>query len=105
MQDSLGTLFFKDKQVRLLTLLTTPNREWHIADLSKEANVTYVHTSKFVKKCEQYGIITTDKHGRVKTLNLTEKGSYVAKNLATIIDRINAPEPVVQPKPQPAAKQ
>lgn len=98
MQDSLGTLFFKDKQVRLLALLTTPNKEWHISDLAKEANVTYVHTSKFIKKCEQYGIVLAERHGRVKRLILTEKGVYVAKSLAGITERINAPAPV-QPKP------
>ncbi len=100
MQDSLGTLFFKDKQVRLLSLLTTTNREWHISDLAKEANVTYVHTSKFVKKCEHYGIITTEKHGRVKRLLLTEKGTSIAKSLASVTEKINAPEPVQQAKPQ-----
>ncbi len=100
MQDSVGTLLFKDKQVRLLSILSTPNREWHLTDLAKEANVTYVHTSKFIKKCEQFGIVATEKHGRVKKLFLTEKGALIAKSVAGLTEKINAPEPVQKPQQQ-----
>lgn len=99
MGDSIGTLLFKDKQVRILSMLTIPNREWHIADLAREANVTYVHTSKFIKKCEAFGIVKSEKHGRVKNLLLTEKGSQIAKSVASINEKITSPEPVAQPKP------
>ncbi|MDE1834305.1 MAG: MarR family transcriptional regulator [Candidatus Micrarchaeota archaeon] len=91
-QDSIGTLLFKDKQIRILSILTTPNREWHISDLAKEANVTYIHTSKFIKKCEEYGIVTAEKHGRTKKLILTEKGNYIAKSVANIQERMKLPE-------------
>ena len=43
MGDNIGTLFFKDKQVRLLLMLNEKNKEWYISDLAKQANVTYTH--------------------------------------------------------------
>lgn len=101
MADSIGTLLFKDKQVRLLSILTTTNKEWHISDLAKEAGVTYIHTSKFIRKCEDYGIVGTEKHGRMKRLFLTEKGNYIAKNVAGIMERLTPPEQP-QLKPQPS---
>ncbi len=101
MGDSIGMLLFKEKQLRLLSLLTRPNKEWHLSDLAKEANVTYVHTSKFIKKCEEYGIVASEKHGRVKRLYLTEKGNKIAKDIASVSERISTPEPLQQ-KPAPA---
>ncbi len=97
--DSIGTLLFKDKQVRILSLLTTQNREWHISDLAREANVTYLHTSKFIKKCEDYGIITSEKHGRTKKLVLTEKGILIARSVASIKERLESNDQPI-PKPQ-----
>ncbi len=103
MVDSIGTLLFKDKQMRLLMLLTTQNKEWHISDLAKEANVTYIHTSKFIKKCEDYGIVSSEKHGRVKRLMLTEKGAQIAKSVASIMDKMVLLEQPAQPKPPSVA--
>ncbi|MDE1822821.1 MAG: winged helix DNA-binding protein [Candidatus Micrarchaeota archaeon] len=111
MADSIGTLFFKDKQVRLLLTLSNASREWHIADLAKEAKVTYIHTTKFINKCEQMGIIQTERHGRMKRLYLTNKGTSIAKEITTTMDKVtnsSYEEPPPQPKPeeqQPSKKQ
>lgn len=92
MDDTVGTLLLKDKQVKLISKLAIQGREWHIADLAKEAEVTYVHTSKFISKCEEAGIVASERHGRVKRLYLTDKGKEIAKNVANIIERINEVE-------------
>ncbi len=99
MDDTVGTLFLRDKQVRLITALADSSKEWHIADLAKVANVTYVHTSMFVKKCESRGIIVSERHGRTKKLKLTEKGVQIAKNIASIIDGVS--EEKEKPAQQP----
>ena len=91
--DSIGTLLLKDKQVKILSALSNRGREWHLTDLAKETNVTYVHISKFIKRCEACGIVESEKHGRVKKLVLTDKGAEVAKNVASIIERTNPVEP------------
>lgn len=92
MADSIGTLFFKDKQVKLLIVLNNQTREWHISDLSKEAGVTYLHTSNFIKKCEEKGLVASEKHGRTKRLVLTEKGREVAKGVSGLVEKIEQAE-------------
>lgn len=96
MEHGLGTLFFKDKHVRLIANLAVQGREWHISDLAKESGVTYVHTSKFIAKCEQAGIVGSERHGRVKRLALTKKGEEVARGIAGIMEKTRVEE---QPKP------
>lgn len=103
MDDTVGTLLLKDKQAKILSILAGPEREWHIADLAKAAEVTYVHTSKFIGKCEAAGIVNSERHGRVKRLFLTEKGKDVAKSVSNILDKISAAGQDSQtpaPKPQ-----
>lgn len=100
MGDSIGTLLLKDKQVKILSALRNRSREWHLTDLAKETNVTYVHISKFIKKCEECGIVESEKHGRVKRLVLTDKGEDVAKNVASIMEKINSVEITPAPHAQ-----
>jgi DNA-binding MarR family transcriptional regulator len=89
-EDSIGTLLLKDKQVKILYALTNKGREWHLTDLAKETNVTYVHISKFIKRCEELGIVDSERHGRVKRLVLTEKGAEVARSVANIMEKVNS---------------
>ena len=81
-------------------MLTNRSREWHLTDLAKETNVTYVHISKFIKRCEACGIVESEKHGRLKKLVLTAKGEEVAKSVANIVEKINSVEikPVQHPQ-------
>ncbi len=98
-KDSLGVLFFKEKQVKLITALIA-EKEWHISDLAKEANVTYIHTSNFFNKCESLGITGSEKHGRIKRIFLTEKGREIAQGLSSISQKMNAQADQQQQKPQ-----
>ncbi len=102
MADAIGMLFFKDKQLRLLLALANGTKEWYLGDLAKAADVTYVHTSRFVSKCQESGIVGMEKHGKAKRIFLTDKGKDVAASLQGVIAKINqaAPQPQV-PKPQP----
>ncbi|MCL4364844.1 MAG: MarR family transcriptional regulator [Candidatus Marsarchaeota archaeon] len=102
MDDTVGTLLLKDKQAKILSILAGSEKEWHIADLAKAAEVTYVHTSKFIGKCEEAGIVGSERHGRVKRLFLTEKGKDVAKSVSNILDKIRIPDmPGQAPAPAP----
>ncbi len=100
MGDPLGMLLFKEKQVRLLLKLLETGKEWHISDLAKATDITYVHTSKFISRCEQEGLIKSEKHGRTKRLLLTEKGTEIATSISKIMGKINLPSPP-QPQEQP----
>ena len=87
-RDSVGTLLFKEKQVRLLMALFNDGREWHISDLAKASDVTYIHTSKFVNRCESLGIIAVERHGRMKRLMLTDKGKEIVNGIVSIRSKI-----------------
>ncbi len=104
MADSIGSLLFKDKQLRLLLTLSNTSREWYLADLAKAANVTYIHTSRFISRCEESGIVATERHGRAKRIFLTEKGTDLASTLQGVVNKINQPkaqQPQQQPQLQP----
>ena len=105
MDDTVGTLLLKDKQAKILSILASSDKEWHIADLAKAAEVTYVHTSKFIGKCEEAGIVSSERHGRVKRLFLTEKGKDVAKSVFNILDKINPSSQTEQAPPSPQPQQ
>ncbi len=100
-------LLFKGKQVKLLLALTDNSHEWHLTNLSKVANATYVHTSRFISACEEKGIIFSERHGRIKNIRLTPKGSAIAKSVGEIMDKLNAKgeeeETAAEAKPEPKA--
>lgn len=78
-------LLFKEKQARILALLSKEGREWHLAELAQESGSTYVHTSRFISACEKAGIVTAELHGRRKNVILTDKGRKIAQNVAEIV--------------------
>ena len=80
-----GQLLFKDKQIRLLIALSKPEKEWYISELAKEVGVTYVHTSRFLSACELAGIVSSEKHGRLKRIFLTEKGKKTVASISDIL--------------------
>ncbi|MDE1856282.1 MAG: winged helix DNA-binding protein [Candidatus Micrarchaeota archaeon] len=100
-----GTLLFKDKQVKILTALANKDQEWYLSSLAKAADATYVHTSKFITRCEQLGLVNVTKHGKIKTLTLTDKGAEVAGGIAKVIEKMAVKlEEVVQPPAPPEKK-
>ena len=111
-----GSILLKDKQAMILVSLKEGKQPWHIATLSKACNTTYVHTSNFIKKCEQMGIVQNERHGKTKEIKLTEKGVKLADMLSGVYAMINqtngvqqAQKPVeekekVPPAPQPEKK-
>ena len=102
------TLFVKEKQVKILLLLKDQSQEWYISNLAKAAGTTYVHACNLLLNCERLGIITSMKHGKIKSIKLTEKGMTLANSLSSIYGAINeaptAPQPVqaqaAKPKPE-----
>ncbi len=107
MSDSIGTLFFKEKQLRLLlTLSNGGTREWYITDLAKAADVTYIHTSRFVSRCEESGMLASERHGRIKRIFLTKEGREIAESLSGVMLKIGqAKQQMAQPKAPPEQKE
>ncbi|MGI0141579.1 MAG: hypothetical protein ACREBF_02940 [Candidatus Micrarchaeales archaeon] len=98
-----GALLFKEKQIRILLALSNKEQEWNLTTISRAANATYVHTSKFVTRCEGLGLIHVVKHGKIKALSLTPKGNEIADGIAKIIEKMavkieEVPQPPVEKK-------
>jgi DNA-binding MarR family transcriptional regulator len=98
MADQIGMLFFKEKQAKLLLALASSPKEWYISDLAKTTNVTYIHTSRFISRCEESGIVKVERHGKVKGLTLTDKGVEIASTIQNLIEKLNKKENPEQAK-------
>jgi predicted transcriptional regulator len=88
MTDNASVLLFRPKQIRILLALSEKNQEWNLTSLAKATNTTYVHTSRFISRCENVGLVGVDRHGRIKSLRLTEKGVEVAKGISSIVEKL-----------------
>ncbi|MDE1828141.1 MAG: winged helix-turn-helix transcriptional regulator [Candidatus Micrarchaeota archaeon] len=88
MAEKEGALLFKEKQIKILLALLDKSKGWNLTEVSKAAGATYVHTSKFVARCEDLGIIQVEMHGKIKTLTLTPKGSEIADSVSKIVEKM-----------------
>lgn len=94
-----GTIVLKDKQAKILLSLRNTQQPWHISSLAKASEATYVHTHNFIRTCAALGIVSIEKHGKIKEIKLTDKGTAIADMAAGMYALIN------QPKPQPVKPQ
>jgi predicted transcriptional regulator len=99
-----GNLIFKERQAKMLVLLLDNSRDWYISTLAKESQSTYVHACNFLLSCESLGIVESERHGRMKSIKLTEKGMQIARMVSDIIRLATAPVPV-QPIPETPPEQ
>ncbi len=99
MVEDSGTLLFKDKQTRIILSMLDERKEWYLSELAKNSGVTYIHTSRFIKRCETSGLVHTEKHGRTKRVLLTEKGKSIANGLKLLMAEVAKHEPAAQENP------
>ena len=93
------TIIIKAKQARMLLALRNANQIWYISSIAKAADTTYVHACNFLIECEKLGLVASEKHGKSKSIKLTEKGMHIAdylnelyKALAKTNDSAKIPE-------------
>ncbi len=86
-----GDMLFKKKQLLILLALKDSTQGWYISTLAKAAGATYVHACNFIKECEKMGITTSEKHGKLKMVKLTDKGLKIANMLNDAYAMINEP--------------
>ncbi|HIH49865.1 MAG: hypothetical protein ABSE71_00605 [Candidatus Micrarchaeaceae archaeon] len=90
-------IILKQKQVGILLALRDTSQSWYISSLAKATNTTYVHTCNFLAVCERLGITSSEKHGKLKLIKLTEKGLRLA-DMVININTIITPEQQKQPE-------
>ena len=85
-------LLFKDKQIRILLAILKQEKQPYISDLAKITGVTYIHTSRFLSSCEKLGLISYERHGKIKTIFLTPKGKEITLQIQSIIEKLKIEE-------------
>lgn len=83
-------MVFRSKQLKILLLLRDKTKNWYISTLAKSSGTTYVHACNFILQCEGYGITTSEKHGKIKVVKLTEKGLQLSEMLSSASELINS---------------
>ncbi len=92
MQKNNGMLIFKEKQVKILLALSDSKQEWNLSKLAKASDTTYVHASTFINRCADKELVTFDKHGKIKSIFLTEKGKHITSAISSIMDTMESKE-------------
>jgi predicted transcriptional regulator len=85
-----NNILLKQKQAKILLVLKDTTQNWYISTLAKASNTTYVHTCNFLVMCETLGITTSEKHGKLKLIKLTDKGAKLADLITTVNSLVNA---------------
>jgi predicted transcriptional regulator len=93
-------IIFRDKQLRILLLLRDKSRDWYISTLAKSSGTTYVHACNFILQCESRGLTTSDRHGKIKVVKLTDKGALLSDILNNAKDIIASASNGVQQQPE-----
>ncbi|MGC8680053.1 MAG: hypothetical protein ACP5T6_02000 [Candidatus Micrarchaeia archaeon] len=79
-----GKLVFKEKRAKILLYMRSLQQPCTTTSISKACDTTYVHTTNFINECIKLGLISNEKHGKLKELKLTEKGIQLADLLTKI---------------------
>ena len=82
-------IFFKQKPVRALASLANKERVWYASMLGKEIDCTYPHLTNILKVFEEEGLVVTHGQGRIKIIELTDKGDDLAHDLENILRRMD----------------
>lgn len=77
----LEDMFLREKPAKIMLALKTSKAPVYATILSKEADCTYSHTVKILNLMMKMNIIQFEKHGRIKTVTLTDDGWDIAHNL------------------------
>lgn len=85
-------ILLKQKQTRILIALRDTTQNWYITTLAKATGTTYVHTCNFLMECESLDITTSEKHGKIKMIRLTDKGIRLAELVSSINSLVSVPE-------------
>ncbi|EQD39753.1 hypothetical protein B2A_11117, partial [mine drainage metagenome] len=88
----MAEILLRSKQTSILIALKDTSQSWYISSLAKAANTTYVHACNFLVECEKLGLTTSERHGKMKTIKLTDKGKGVVDRIAGIYEAISSSE-------------
>ncbi len=77
-------IFFRRKPALMLVSLKKNNRMRYGSILAKEVDCTYSHAVKILQTLEELKLVSFEKKGRIKVIQLTKKGREVADAIDNI---------------------
>jgi len=77
-------IFFRRKPALMLVSLKKNNRMRYGSILAKEVDCTYSHAVKILQTLEELKLVSFEKKGRIKIIQLTKKGREVADAIDNI---------------------
>jgi DNA-binding MarR family transcriptional regulator len=80
-------LFLRPKPVRMLICLKSGPK--YATIVAKEVDCTYSHTVKLLDLFRILGLVEFEKKGRIKIVKLTEMGEDLARNMDTVLLKLN----------------
>jgi predicted transcriptional regulator len=81
---------FLHKMPTLLLLAVGGHARTYISVVAKECDCTYPHAVKILYEMEQYGLVKSEKLGRVKYVELTDHGRVIESSLKKLIKTLGA---------------
>ena len=77
-------VFFREKPAMMLVELKNANSQVYASVLAKQIDCTYSHVVKILQEMQKADLINFKKEGRLKLLELTQKGRNIAQNIESI---------------------
>ncbi|MBS3106932.1 winged helix DNA-binding protein [Candidatus Woesearchaeota archaeon] len=84
MNQTIFTVFFREKPAQMMIHLKNSATEMYASSLAKKVDCTYSHVVKILQAMEKAGLVNFEKTGRLKLLSLTKKGEQVAERIDSI---------------------
>ena len=77
-------VFFRRKPAMILVALRQNTKNKYGSILAKEVDCTYSHAVKILQEMEKSNLVSFQKNGRIKTIELTDCGNKVAEHIEKI---------------------
>lgn len=77
-------VFFREKPAMMLVALKNSDAAVYASVLAKQIDCTYSHVVKILQEMQRAELIKFKKEGRLKLLELTQKGTDIASNIESI---------------------
>ena len=85
------SILLREKQAGIILLLKN-GQDTSISGIAKATGTTYVHVSNFLSECEKLGITSSERHGRLKSIRLSEKGMKLAELISAVSAYTESPK-------------
>jgi len=85
-KDDIFEVFFRRKPAMILMALRKNSKNRYGSVLAKEVDCTYSHAVKILQEMEKARLVNFEKHGRIKSIELTDNGNRIAEHIEKIKD-------------------